>query len=65
MEEENNELIETKEKSKNELILEYKKEIDNLIQEKNEFEYNARTQMLIYIKKIEYLQQQIEELINQ
>lgn len=63
--EESKELVEVEEKSKEEKIKEYTEQINELIKEKEEFENNARTSLLIYIKKIRYLQQQIDELINQ
>ena len=63
--EENKELIEMDEKSKEEKIKEYTDQINELIKEKEEFELSVRTSLLIYINKIKYLQQQIEELINQ
>ena len=62
--EENKELIEMDEKSKEEKIKEYTDQINELIKEKEEFELSVRTSLLIYINKIKYLQQQIEELIN-
>lgn len=64
MEEENNEIIKLEEKSKEERINEYSQQIQELINEKNELEYNTRTSLLIYINKIRYLQQQIDELLN-
>lgn len=63
--EENKELIEMDEKSKEEKIKEYTDQINELIKEKEEFELSVRTSLLIYINKIKYLQQQIDELINQ
>lgn len=63
--EESKELVEVEEKSKEEKIKEYTEQINELIKEKEEFENNARTSLLIYIKKIRYLQQQIDELVNQ
>lgn len=63
--EENKELIEMDEKSKEEKIKEYTDQINELIKEKEEFELSVRTSLLIYINKIKYLQQQIEELFNQ
>lgn len=62
--EENKELVVVEEKSKDELIKEYTGQIQELLKEKEEFEKNARTTILIYINKIRYLQQQIENLIN-
>lgn len=62
--EENKELVEVEEKSKDELIKEYTEQIQEIIKEKEEFERNARTSLLIYINKIRYLQQQIDDLIN-